>query len=230
MPAARDLSRSRIFDGLTDNERAAWLAEATVVPVRRGQVLARQGDPADRFFLVEAGLLKVVQLTPEGQSLIVRLVGPNEPFGGVVALDSTVYPVTAVAVEPGRVAAWSRGALKGLLDRFPQVRTNIMREMSTHMTDALTRVRELATERVSQRLAHTLLRLARQCGTPTAEGIALAHSLSRQEYAELSGTTLYTVSRTLSQWEADGILKSNRRRLVILAPARLEALAHAVDG
>lgn len=225
-----DLSRSRIFDGLTDSERQAWLSQATMVAAGRGQVLARQGDPAQRFFLVETGLLKVVQLTSEGQSLIVRFVGPGEPFGGVVALDGATYPVTALAVEAMRVATWSRDTLRPLIERFPQVRTNIMREMTAHMTDALTRVRELSTERVGQRLAHTLLRLMRQCGRPTAEGILLGHPLTHQEYAELAGTTLYTVSRTLSEWKAEGILRSNRRSLVIVEPARLEALAHATDG
>ena len=80
------------------------------------------------------------------------------------------------------------------------------------------------------RLAHTLLRVMRQCGQQTADGILLRHALTRQEFAELAGTTLYTVSRTLSQWQADGILRTSRRRLIILAPGRLEALAHAADG
>jgi CRP/FNR family transcriptional regulator, nitrogen oxide reductase regulator len=80
------------------------------------------------------------------------------------------------------------------------VRVNITREMAAHMTDALTRVRELTTERVEQRLAHTVLRLARQCGRPTPEGIEIPHALTRQEFADLAGTTLYTASRTLSRW------------------------------
>ena len=102
---------------------------------------------------------------------------------------------------------------------------NIMREMAAHMTDALTRVRELSTERVGQRLAHTLLRLVRQCGQQTPEGMLITHPLTRQELAELTGTTLYTVSRTLSQWEADGVLRSAKRRLLVRSPGQLEALA-----
>jgi CRP-like cAMP-binding protein len=222
-------SQSRIFDGLTENERRAWLTEALPRDFRRGQTVARQGEPARVFYLVERGLLKLVQLTAEGREVIVRFAGPGEPFGGVVALEGAAYPVTALAVESTRLQGWPSATLGRLLQRFPQVRMNIMREMASHMTDALTRVRELTTARVSQRLAHTLLRLMRQCGRPTPEGVLITHLLTRQELAELTGTTLYTVSRTLSQWEAEGVLRSAHRQLLVRAPRRLEALTHAED-
>lgn len=224
-----DPGRSRIFDGLTETERRQWLDAAQRRDVRRNETVARQGEPARAFALVESGLLKLLQLTPEGRELIVRFVGPGEPFGGVVVLDAAAYPVTALAVAPTRLLTWPGDVLRTLLDRFPQVRLNITREITAHMTDALTRVRELATERVSQRLAHTLLRLMRQTGTPGPDGVLIAHPLTRQEFADLTGTTLYTVSRTLSRWQAQGILQSTRRQLLVRAPKRLEALSRAAD-
>ena len=219
------ISRFRVFDGLHDDARREWLDAGVVRSAARGQTVARQGEPAQAFYLVEAGLLKLLQLTAAGEQLIVRFVGPGEPFGGVVALDKAAYPITALAVEKTRLRAWPSETLRRLLERYPQVRMNIMREMAAHMTDALTRVRELSTERVGQRLAHTLLRLVRQCGQQTPEGMLITHPLTRQELAELTGTTLYTVSRTLSQWEADGVLRSAKRRLLVRSPGQLEALA-----
>jgi CRP-like cAMP-binding protein len=226
MDRSVSVAQSRVFDGMTDGERQAFLDAATPLDLRRRHVLARQGEPARTFYLVESGLLKLVQVTAEGEELIVRFVGAGEPFGGVVALDQTRYPVTALAVEPTRLRAWSKAALVPLLERYPQVRLNIMREMAAHMTDALTRVRELTTERVGQRLAHTLLRLARQCGRETPDGVLIAHPLTRQELAQLAGTTLSTVSRTLAAWQADNVLQSDRRRLLLRSPRKLEALAH----
>src|SRR5690606_33353214 len=130
------------------------------------------------------------------------------------------------AVEPARLLSWNLDALKPLLERCPQVRANIMREMTEHMTDALTRVQELSTARVGQRIAQALLRLMRQCGRAGDDGsVVLLHSLTRQELADLTGTTLYTVSRTLSQWTADGVLGSAGRRVVIRDRARLARLA-----
>ncbi len=225
MDTRRDVLHSRIFDGLAQDERRACLGDARVVDARRGQTVARQGEPATTFYLVETGALKVLQVTPDGQELIVRFAGPGDPFGGVVALERAPYPVSALAVEATRLRAWPAAALQSTLDRFPRVRLNLMREMTAHMTDALTRVREMTTLRVGPRLALTLVRLARQCGRVTGDGLLITHPLTRQELADLTGTTLYTVSRTLSQWTAGGILESRRRHLIIRDPKQLEALA-----
>lgn len=225
METRRDVLHSRIFDGLTEDERRECLAGASAATARKGQWVARQGEPASTFYLVDTGALKVVQGTPEGQELIVRFVGPGEPFGGVVVLEHAPYPVSARAVETSRLYGWSAAAMRGMLERFPRVSVNVMREMAAHMTDALTRVREMTTQRVGQRLAMTLVRLARQCGRVTDEGILITHPLTRQELADLTGTTLYTVSRTLSQWEADGVLGSRHRHLIIRSSQQLRALA-----
>lgn len=224
------LLRSRIFDGLTDAERERWLARATTTTVKRGQVLARQGDPAHHFYLLETGFLKLLQLTAEGTEVIVRFVAPGEPFGGVVALSTVAYPVTAVAVHPSTLRSWSRDVVSELLVQTPQVRTNIMREMAMHMSDMLTRVGELTTARAGQRLAHALLRLARQCGEPAADGVLITQILTRQELADLTGATLYTVSRTLAKWESDGLLESRKRRLLLKSLKGLERLAVSEEG
>jgi len=223
------LLRSRVFDGLTDAERASWLNRSTPVTLKRAQVLVNQGDPARHLYLLETGFLKLLQVTAEGAELIVRFIAPGEPFGGVVALGNAAYPVTAVAVQPSTLRSWTREAVGELLAQTPQVRVNIMREMSTHMTDALTRVRELTTARVGPRLAQTLLRLSRQVGQAGPEGVLITQPLTRQELAELTGTTLYTVSRTLAKWESQGLLESRRRLLLIKSVKKLEEVAVAEE-
>jgi len=218
--------RSRVFDGLTDGERRHWMSAAAVVATDRGDTLVRQGDSADRFFILDSGFLKLLQATSEGAELIIRFVGPGEPFGGVVALGPGHYPVTAMSVQPSKLFAWSSGALINLLTKFPRVRTNIMREMSNHMMDAMTRMRELTSAPVEQRLAYTVLRLGRQYGQKSEEGLRIAQPLTRQDLADLTGTTLYTVSRTLSKWQQMGLVTSRQRHLIVPSMARIESLAN----
>ncbi|WP_162271347.1 Crp/Fnr family transcriptional regulator [Luteitalea pratensis] len=229
MPIAASLLRSRVFDGLTDAERACWLDRGTTATFARGQTVARQGEPARSFYVLESGFLKLLQLTAEGTELIMRFVVPGEPFGGVVALSDAPYPVTAVAVQPSVVRTWSRETVADLLGVTPQVRVNIMREMASHMTHLLTRVRELTTARVDERLAHTLLRLARQCGRPTPDGVLITQRLTRQEFADLTGTTLYTVSRTLTKWESMGLIETRKRLLLLRSLEKLERVGGAED-
>jgi CRP/FNR family transcriptional regulator, nitrogen oxide reductase regulator len=224
------LMRSRIFDGLTDEERDRWLSRSTESTFDRGHTLVRQGDPAQHFYLLGTGFLKVLQLTAEGAELIIRFIAPGDPFGGVVALGNAVYPVSAVVIQPSVARVWTRQAIAELLVRNPQVRVNIMREMALHMTDALTRVRELTTASVGQRLAHTLVRLARQCGRAEAGGVLVTQPFTRQELADLAGTTLYTASRTLAKWEALGLIESRKRLLLLRSLKKLEEVAGADAG
>jgi CRP-like cAMP-binding protein len=86
-------------------------------------------------------------------------------------------------------------------------------------------VRELSTERVEQCIAHALLRLAEQAGKPVGRGIRIDFPISRQDVAEMTGTTLHTVSRTLSAWEEQGIVEGGRQKITIREPDALLAIA-----
>lgn len=223
--AESPLSNSRLFHDIPSRDREQILAVGVRRSLRKAQVLLRQGEQASTFFLMERGYLKLTQITPEGAEVIVRFVGPGDPVGGVAALSETPYPVTATACDVVNLVAWPRKLLAELLERYPQLKTNILREMTAHMDDALTRLRELATLKVSQRLAHTLLRLSHPSKATGAA--AVPHSLTRQELAELTGTTLFTVSRILTDWEAAGLVRSARARVEVLDA---EGLRHAAEG
>jgi CRP-like cAMP-binding protein len=111
------------------------------------------------------------------------------------------------------------------MEQYPRLAINSINILSQRIQEFQDRLREMATERVERRIARTLLRLASQTGRKTEQGILIDLSLTRQDLAEMTGTTLYTVSRTLSQWEKDGLVKSQREQVMILAPHRLVVLA-----
>lgn len=219
------LDQSRLFQAMPAPARQAILAAGVRRTLRKGQVLIRQGDPASAFFLIDSGYLKLTQVTPDGAEVIVRFVGPWDPVAGVAALGEMPYPVTATACDTVQLLAWTRPVLVELLERHPQLKTNILREMTSHMDDALTRLRELATLRVSQRLAHTLLRLTQPAQATGAATLAVPHALTRQELAELTGATLFTVSRVLTDWEAAGLVRSARAHVEVIDPAGLRDAA-----
>ena len=179
---------------------------------------------------MERGYLKLTQVTPDGAEVIVRFVGPWDPVAGVAALGETPYPVTGTACDVVALVAWPRPVLRDLLERYSQLKTNILREMTAHMDDALTRLRELATLKVSQRLAHTLLRLTQPApGGASASSLAVPHALTRQELAELTGTTLFTVSRILTDWEAAGLVRSSRAHVEVVDAGRLRDAAEGEE-
>jgi CRP-like cAMP-binding protein len=157
--------------------------------------------------------------------VIVRFVGPWDPVGGVAVLGEAPYPVSATACDAVEVRSWPLARLGPLLDAHPLLKTNILRAMAAHMDDALTRLRELSTLKVSQRLAHTLLRLTASAQAAGSEPLVVPHTLTRQELAELTGTTLFTVSRILTDWEEAGLVKSTRAHVEVLDAAGLRQAA-----
>lgn len=216
---------SALFDGVPVDGVKLALQRAVPRQLDRKQVLFREGEPAAALYVIQSGRLKLTQLAPDGQEVLVRFVGPGEICAGVAALQGSSYPVTAQAVETARLLLWRREVLRDLCDRYPQIQTNILRAITGHLQESMTRTRELATERVAQRVARTLLRLARQAGREVAGGTLVDHPLSRQELAEMAGTTLYTVSRLLSRWEADGIVEAGREKVTVRSQQRLAELA-----
>ena len=219
------LASSPLFAGLDREALAAVFAVARERAVEDGETAFREGEPADSFCVVAAGRLKLTQVGPEGHEVILRFVGPGEAAAALAVFDGTTYPGTASAVGPTRVLLWPRAELQLLLGRHPALALSLLRLLSERLREVQERFRELATERVARRIARALLRLVRQAGRKVEEGVLIDMPLSRQNLAEMTGATLFTVSRTLSEWEARGIIRSGRERVVVTRPHALVAIA-----
>ena len=215
--------------GLEEDERARVLGRGGDRRLSVGEPLFHQGDPAQAFHLVVEGRVKLTQVGADGAEIIVRYVGPGEIVAGVVAFQDVPYPVSATAVEPTLVLSWEKSVVRQLCSELPQVGRNIMQVIGQRMRELQERFRELATQPVERRVASALLRLLEQSGRATAEASVIDHPLSRQDLAELTGTTLFTVSRKLSEWERQGIVRLGRQKVAIVDLAALRRLAHP-DG
>ena len=222
-------AKSGLFEGVPAEGREAALRRAVSRRLERKQVLFHEGEPAAAMFFLESGRLKLTQLAADGQEVLVRFVGPGEICAGVTVLEGNAYPVTARTVEPTRLLVWPREAVRELCERYPRIQTNILRAIAGHLNESMTRTRELATERVAPRVARTLIRLASQGGREVEGGVRVDHPLSRQDLAEMTGTTLFTVSRLLSRWEDEGIVEAGRERVTILSPERLAEVAEGEE-
>jgi CRP-like cAMP-binding protein len=205
--------------------RSALLAAAVRRRAGRRTVLFSAGDPAEALLLVESGRVKLVRANAEGQEVIVRFVGPGELLGAVAALSDARYPASAEVVDDAQLLVWSRAALAPILALHPEITTRLLELVTRRMGEVQTQLQELATERVARRVARALLRLAAQLGKKTEDGILLDLPLSRQNLAELTGTTLFTVSRLLSAWEDEGLLEIGRERVTIRSPHGLVRIA-----
>lgn len=213
------------FRGLPEADLSQVMAAAHTRSLGRSEFFFHQGDPASSIYVLISGRARSLQLTPEGNQVLLSYLGPGDMFGGVAFLGQPVYPLSVEAVDDSRAASWNGDTMAQLMMRYPRIALNALQFMSNRIQELQDRVRELSTERVERRIASTLLRLTQQTGQKTAEGIVLNVALSRQDIAEMSGTTLYTVSRVLTRWEQRGIVATGRERIVILSPHGLVSIA-----
>jgi CRP-like cAMP-binding protein len=219
------LAGTEVFRGLAPAALDEVRAAAFRKRVAKGAALFHQGDPVTTFYVVVVGRLKATQMGADTQQIITRYLGPGEMAGYAAVCGGDVYYGTVTALDDSHLLAWTREAIHLLMARHAQIAMNALSVVGGRYQETQVRLRELATEKVERRVAHTLLRLVRQAGRRTADGVEIAFPLSRQDLAEMSGTTLHTVSRTLSGWEAQGIVDSGRRRVVVRKPHDLVMIA-----
>lgn len=219
------LAGVRFFRGLEAAALAEVASAARRVERKREATFFRQGQEAGRFFVVLAGRVKVSQISPEGHQIVVRYAGPGELFGCVPLFGGDLYPGTATAVANCASLSWDRATTDRLMQRYPRMAINALHLMGEELAQLRGRYQELATQRVEQRVARALLRLVEKAGRRVEGGVLIGFPLSRQDLAELTGTTLHTVSRILSAWSQAGIVLSGRRKIVIRKPHGLVSIA-----
>ncbi|AHN48030.1 nnrR [Brucella suis bv. 1 str. S2] len=214
-----------VFSGMDDAafEQLMGLAMPRAVP--KGSAVFKQGEEARLFYLLVQGRLKVMQVTADGQQLIVRVVNPGEFFGFAMALGREDYPGTPLAVVDCSVIAWSMEMMTAFMTSNPALAVNTMQMIGRRLDAAHSRIREISTQEVEQHVAHAVLRLVRETGIQEDTGLRIDFPVSRQDIAELTGTTLHTVSRIVSQWQSKGWVEGGRQSLLVRDLRRLRQIA-----
>jgi CRP-like cAMP-binding protein len=130
------------------------------------------------------------------------------------------HTCSARAIEQSKALVWEYARLQALLVQYPNIRKNISQILAARIQELEERFREVATEKVAKRLALVLLRLIKQVGKPSDGGIQV--SLTREELAQMTGTTLFTISRIMSRWAQQGLIVPLREAVLVRDPKRLE--------
>ena len=226
-----DLRRVSVFKDATDEDLKLFAEKGVLRSIEEGEFFFFQGDPAKYFYILVTGRAKLIQTNQAGQQVNLRTLTPWEIFGALGAVrENATYPATAQALEPSSALAIESDFLKEMIQTRPHLNVNLMQLMTGYIMEMQERYRELATERVERRIALTILRLARQIGQRTdSAGLQVELPLSRQEVAEASGTTIFTVSRVLADWERRGLVEAGRERVVIRNPHGLVQISEGQD-
>ena len=226
-----DLRRVPVLQDATDEDLRLFVENGILRTIEEGEFFFFQGDPAPYLYILIEGRAKLLQTNQTGQQVNLRTITQWQMFGALGAVrENATYPATAQALEPSTALAIESSFLHEMLKTRPYLNFGLMQLMTGYIMEMQERYRELATERVERRIALTVLRLAAQVGKRAeGGGMTVELPLTRQDVAEASGTTIFTVSRVLADWERRGLVDAGRERVVIRNPHGLVQISEGLD-
>jgi len=179
----------------------------------KGETIFREGDPADRIHFVYAGRVKIVK-SAGARDIILEILGPGEPVGAVAAFERGNFPASAVTIEPASIVSIPEREFFALIERRPDMTRRMLAGLTMRLMMLNKRLADM-TGSAESRAARLFLTLAERMGRKSAEGTVIPLALSRQELADLIGTTLETAIRLMSRWQKEGVVITSSDGFVI---------------
>ena len=218
-----------MFARLPGKEVQALATVAREEAYRPREYIFMEGEPALWFCVVRSGHVKILKHSRTGKDVVLELLGPGEPFGGIAVIERRTYPAAAQATEPSVIIKIPREPVVALAERYPSIIKEMALMVGRRLRDAHDSVRSLAVDPVEARLAATLLRLARE-GRKAKQGVELPLHPTRQSLADMAGTTVETTIRVVSRWLKEGLVEDDGTRFVLRDLEALRALTEASEG
>ena len=210
------LRRVSLFESLNDEELEA-LADATFTRTfPKDSVIILAEEEGDALFIIKSGQVKVSIVSEEGREVILSLLGDGAVFGELSLLDGKPRSANVVATKDTNLLMLRRTDFVQLILKTPQIATALLAELASRLRKTDRQIEGLALLDVTSRISETLLQLATEQGTETAEGVAIRNRPTHQELANMSGTTRETVSRVLKRLENQGYIACSGRQITVL--------------
>jgi CRP/FNR family transcriptional regulator len=223
---AEELLRTTpIFSRLNPADRAAVAAVAAVRQYSKGETIFEQESPSDALYAIIGGRVKIFRMMPNGKDLILEVFGPGDPLGAVALYMGRPFPASASALEDTTCVVVPRATFFRLLETNPSLVRGLLLGLTTRLVELTNRLAELSGGRIEGRFARLFLKLAREMGKPDRSGTYVPLALSRQELADMTGTTIETCIRIMSRWGKEDIVRTDKDGFVVLDRPALERLA-----
>jgi len=209
------LKKIDLFKNLTDEELKELNHYLTTSLYKKKEDIFTEGDAPEWFYVVLTGKVKVTKISHDGKEIILEIISPYDIFGGVAVLRNIPYPANAVAMEDSEILKISRKNLMRVVDRFPNLMFCIALQLGDRMKSSYDSLKNIALERVEARIAALLLKLGNKVGVETDEGLLIDMRLTKQDVADMVGTTVETSIRTFSKFKKEGLVMDSDGKIII---------------
>ena len=214
-----------VFAGLSERDWAKVIDLFSERQYQKDDYIFPEGEAPVYLYLVKTGKVKVLRHSTDGKDVVLRVVGPGQMLGTVATFDGGGYPGTAQAIEDCTLLAIARNDCLTLVTRYPVFALAVISGMSGRLRGSAEQIRSLAVERVEQRIARVLLKLGASAGFDTPEGRVIEMPLTRQDVADMTGTTVETAIRVMSKLRRNEVIRTRRGKVVLVDVEALQAIA-----
>lgn len=211
-----------LFRDLTDEELHEVSLLAKVRNYRKNMLIFMEGEPGEAMYFVLSGKVKIFLMTEDGREHIIHLLQNGDVFAEVVLIDRGPYPASAEVLEEGQIGMLANDDVENLIRNKPEIALKMLRIMCKRLRHAQIQVRDLALKDTYGRVASMLLMLAKDHGQETPAGVIIDLSLSRQELANLIGTTRETVTRVLGDFKKYKCIELEKQAITIIDQEKLK--------
>jgi CRP/FNR family transcriptional regulator len=220
-----------VFAEVPDDRLVQMSRQTTSLSFERQQTVWNEGDSCRHLYFVVSGRVKIIKHSETGKDVIIEIYGPRDAIGATSMLVGGTYSTTAVCLAPTALLSVPKAQILDLLATVPGMALRSLRGMARRQRMLMQKIKELAAGGVEYRIAHLLLKLADRIGERgSGDEITIPILLSRQDIADLVGTTVETAIRVMSRWRKMGIVTNDKRGILIRDRDTLEDLAAGITS
>ncbi|MCX7921130.1 MAG: Crp/Fnr family transcriptional regulator [Clostridia bacterium] len=188
---------------------------------KKNMIIFMEGEPGEAFYYIKSGKIKVFRTYEDGKEHIIHIFGEGDVFGEATLFSNIPYPASASVYEDAVVGMIKNSELENLVKNNSELALKIIKVLARRLVFAQNKIRDLAFNDVFARTAAQIMKLAKDYGRKTDKGITIEIELSRQELADMVGTTRETVSRAISKFKKEKSITEEKDKIVILSEAKL---------
>lgn len=219
-----DIRHVEIFNTLNMQEAKEIYLYFISDRFKKKEVIFSEGDPSEWFYIVTKGKVKITKLSQDGKEIILEIISPMDFFGGIAVMRGFPYPANASAMDDTEVRKISRNNLMKIMDRFPNLMYCMAINIGDRLKDSHEMIKSIALEKVESRIASLLIKLSEKAGEKTPDGVIINMKLTKQDIAEMVGTTVETAIRTMSKLSKGGVLASKSGKIIVNDLEKLRSL------
>ncbi|MFY8023601.1 MAG: Crp/Fnr family transcriptional regulator [Candidatus Nanopelagicaceae bacterium] len=213
--------KAPIFLGLDTSAADALRASMSLVKLRKGQSLFKEGDDGDNLYVVSNGKVKLGTKSPDGRENLLMILGPGDMFGELSLFDSGPRTATATAVTDSKLLTLGQEKVIPWVKEYPEVSLQLLARLASRLRRTNEVVGDLVFSDVPGRVAKALIDLGVKFGDKRSEGLFVNHDLTQEELAQLVGASRETVNKALADFAQRGWLRLEARSVMILDYERL---------